>query len=131
MGPKPRLVAVLAMILMGASAASGCSLFHRNQKTPQQKFVDALNRGNSVEASQIWFQMDPDDRNKLRRGEGIKPAVTPEQAIKLMNQAQANESESETPITIAPGVGAGLLQLPEMAGPPPVSSDSPAPSTVP
>ena len=114
---RPRLLIVLAMMSVAASIAGGCSLFHRNQKTPQQKFVDALNRGNSAEASQIWFQMSPDDRNKLRRGEGIKPAVSPEDAMKLMNQAQANGSQ--TPVTLAPDLGASLMHLPEAAGAPP------------
>jgi len=126
-GPRP--LAALGLIVLAASIAGGCSLFHRNQKTPQQEFVDALNRGNSAEATQIWFQMSPGDRNKLRRGYGITPAVSPEQAMKLLNQAQVNESER--PITIAPDLGASLMRLPALATPPPAaaaSPDSPAPS---
>lgn len=114
---RPRLVAAFALIVLAASIAGGCSLFHRNQKTPQQQFVDALNRGNSVEASRIWLQMSPEDRNKLRRGEGIKPAVSPQDAMKLVNQAQANGSQA--PVTIAPDLGASLMHLPEAAGAPP------------
>ncbi|MFZ0888639.1 MAG: hypothetical protein WA005_09320 [Candidatus Binataceae bacterium] len=126
-GPRP--LAALALIVLAGSIAGGCSLFHRNRQTPQQKFVDALNQGNSAEASQIWFQMSPDDRNKLRRGYGITPAVSPDQAMKLLNQAQANQSER--PITIAPDLGASLMRLPALATPPAAaaaSPDSPAPS---
>ena len=114
---RPRLTVLLAMMSVAASIVSGCSLLHRNQETPQQKFVDALNRGNSVEASRIWIQMSQDDRNKLRRGEGVAPAVSPEQAMKILNQAQAKESE--TPVTLAPDLGAGLMRLPAIASPPP------------
>ncbi len=56
-----RRAAATALIL----AVSGCSLFGGGP-TPQQQFLDALNRGNSAEASQIWLTMTPGDRDKFR-----------------------------------------------------------------
>ncbi len=96
-----------AFALIGVAA--GCSLLHHGQ-TPQQKFLDALNRGNSAEASQIWLTMTPDDREKFRRGEGLSPAVPPEEAMKMIDEQGA--SGDEGPLTIRPNTGASLLDLP-------------------
>ena len=30
-------------------------------------------RGNSMQASQLWLHMSPDDRMKFARGEGVRP----------------------------------------------------------
>lgn len=113
-----------ALLLALAASPAGCSLFHRNQPTPQQRFLDALNHGNSVEASQVWLKMAPEDRNKLRRGEGLKPAVPPAEAMKMLSQQPPGEEEGQ--ITIGPNGGASLLKLPSLASPPP-SQSAPAP----
>src|SRR5579872_1304745 len=63
-----RSIVVLAIIL---SSASGCSLFHK--QSPQQQYTEALMRGNSMQASQIWLHMSADDRMKFARGEGVTP----------------------------------------------------------
>jgi len=80
-----RRAAATALIL----AVSGCSLFGGGP-TPQQQFLDALNRGNPAEASQIWLAMTPSDRDKFRRGEGVTPAVSSEEVTKLLNERGAD-----------------------------------------
>ena len=48
------------------SATSGCFLCHK--ESPQQKYTEALMRGNSMQASQMWLNMSPEDRMKFARG---------------------------------------------------------------
>ncbi len=107
--------ASLAFIL----AVSGCALFGCSRQTPQQKFLDALNRGNSAEASQIWLTMTPEDRNKFQRGQAMTPGVSPQELTKTLDEQGA--STDQGPITIGPHSGASLLDLPSAAGSPPPS----------
>ena len=93
-------------------AVSGCSLFGGGP-TPQQQFLDALNRGNSAQASQIWLGMTPDDRDKFRRGEGMTPAVSSDEISKLLNQQGVDSDQGQ--VMIGPHTGAGLLDLPAAA----------------
>ena len=65
---KTRL-AISVVIGLMAIAASGC--WHK--KSPQQQYTEALMRGNSMQASQVWLNMSPENRMKFARGEGIKP----------------------------------------------------------
>jgi hypothetical protein len=88
--------------------------FHR--ETPQQKLFDALNRGNGVEANQIWFNMSEKNRLKFQRGEGITPAVPPEQVVKMLTKMQPDDMQGQ--ITIRPPENSGtLLDLPSVAQP--------------
>jgi len=59
------------MFALFLAATSGCSYFHK--ESPQQQYTQALMRGNSMQASQIWLNMSPDDRMKFARGEGVTP----------------------------------------------------------
>jgi hypothetical protein len=98
-------------LLIVAAALSGCFLFHR--ETPQQKMLDALNRGNAAQASQIWHQMSQKDRMKFNRGEGLHPAVPPQQAAKMLSEMPPGDLPSE--ITIKPpNQGGSLMDLPKM-----------------
>ncbi len=65
----------VAMALMLAAGAAGCSLFHHGESAPQQ-FLDALNRGNAAQASQMWLNMSADDREALSHNQGIKASLT-------------------------------------------------------
>ncbi len=114
-----RRAAAMALIL----AVSGCSLFGRGRQTPQQQFLDALNRGNSAEASQIWLGMTPEDRNKFRLGQGMTPAASPEEITKMISEQGLDANNG--PITIGPHTGACLLDLPSAATP---TAPAPAPA---
>jgi hypothetical protein len=103
-----------------AFALSACSLAHRGESTPQQQFLDTLNRGNAAQASQLWLNMSGEDRQKFERGEGIKPNLTPEQTKRLIiqswEQKQAEEgaqSEEGAQLTVPQIGNAGLESLPE------------------
>jgi len=108
--------AFVPIVLIMAAGINACSLFHR--ETPQQKLFDALNRGNAPAASQIWLSMSPEDRVKFSRGEGITPAVPPEQTVKMLTQMAPDEAQGQITIS-TPGSGGSLLNLPALAAPKP------------
>jgi hypothetical protein len=105
-----------ALVLILCTIAASCSLFH--SETPQQKLFDALNRGNGLEANQLWQNMSEKDRLKFSRGEGITPAVPPQQVVKMITQMQPEDMQGQ--ITIRPPENSGtLLDLPSVAQPQP------------
>ncbi len=75
-------------------------------------------RGNSMQASQIWLNMSPEDRLKFSRGEGIKPDTASQENVKqqIINHYQqqlglgpstAEEMEQQIPTSL----GASLENL--------------------
>ena len=111
--------ASVPIVLIMAAGFSSCSLFHR--ETPQQKLFDALNRGNAPAANQIWLNMSPEDRVKFSRGEGITPAVPPQQVVKRLSQIAPDDMQGQITIT-PPNPGGTLLGLPALTAP---QSDAP------
>jgi redox-sensitive bicupin YhaK (pirin superfamily) len=107
--------------------AAGCFLFHK--ESPQQQYTAALMRGNSMQASQVWLHMSPEDRMKFARGEGIQPDQAEEKkdVQQLLtkhyeNQSDAGPSNAEQMEEQMPTpLGASLKDLPHAAG-----SSSPA-----
>jgi redox-sensitive bicupin YhaK (pirin superfamily) len=106
-------VLLLAMVL----SAPGCFLFHK--ESPQQQYTEALMHGNSMQASQVWLHMSPEDRMKFARGEGIQPNQESSQKdVQQMLTNHAGESgegpsnaeqmEEQMPTPL----GASLKQLP-------------------
>ncbi len=78
--------------------------------------LDALNRGNAAQATHIWHQMSQKDRMRFNRGEGLTPAVPPQQVVKTLTEMPPDEAQG--PITIKPpGAGGTLLDLPQLAHP--------------
>jgi redox-sensitive bicupin YhaK (pirin superfamily) len=108
------LLSILAFAML-ALAASGCFLFHK--KSPQQEYTEALMHGNSMQASQVWLNMSPEDRMKFARGEGFKPDESSQKDAQqmLMNHYQgereggAGEQRQEQMPT---PLGASLRDLP-------------------
>jgi hypothetical protein len=111
-----------ALVLVLAAGTAACSLFHH--PTPQQQMFDALNRGNAAQASQLWLSMSEKDRLKFKRGEGIAPAVPPEQVVKTLSETPPDENTHEITIT-APNAGGTLMDLPKLANPQPPVTSSP------
>jgi redox-sensitive bicupin YhaK (pirin superfamily) len=108
-----RFTFALAMLL----SAAGCWPFHK--ESPQQQYTEALMRGNSMQASQVWLKMSPEDRMKFARGEGISPdKQTTQKDVQQMLRDHASESgegpsnaeqmEEQMPTPL----GASLKQLP-------------------
>ncbi|MGH7917369.1 MAG: hypothetical protein ACREQE_07860 [Candidatus Binataceae bacterium] len=71
--PSNAIIALIASLLC---VVAGCSLLHRERVTPQQQFLEALQRGDAPAASQIWLHMSPAERADLSHGAGLKPDVT-------------------------------------------------------
>ncbi len=115
------------LILLLAASAGACSLFHR--ETPQQKMMDALNRGNGAEAVNIWQQMSPKDRMKFNLGQGIKPAVPPKEVARMLSQMPPDQIPKQITVK-APDVGGGGLQeLPQIINAQPTSPVQSAPQS--
>jgi hypothetical protein len=85
----PRSTIAPPSILIALAALAGCAMFHHGD-TPQQQFMSALQRGNGPQASQIWLNMNADDRANLAHGKGLKPLTSPDEIkAKLTEQEQA------------------------------------------
>jgi hypothetical protein len=85
----PRSTIAPPSILIALAALTGCAMFHHGD-TPQQQFMSALQRGNGPQASQIWLNMNADDRANLAHGKGLKPLTSPDEIkAKLTEQEQA------------------------------------------
>src|SRR5579863_4157222 len=85
-----------------------------NRTPPQQEYFDALKRGNSAEARQLWLQMTPDHRGQFERGEGIRPSVSHsgvQQAIDEHYSEQDDDGSSPKHVELSPP-GGGLQDLP-------------------
>ena len=86
---------ILSIAAAIAASAAGCSLFHHG-KTPQQQYMDALMRGNGVQAAGIYTSMSPEDRLKLARGEGVSQQPSkPDQAAVQRDIEQHYQNEME------------------------------------
>jgi hypothetical protein len=121
MRPKIKSLCVVS-IAACAIAIAGCS-----GETQQQKFVDAMNHGNSAQASQIWLHMDTKSREDFAHNQGVSPNTSPDDIKKQITQHYVDkmagdngENEGETVESPAPAPSVhlgGLESLPEWVGP--------------
>jgi len=108
-----------ATIVFTACAIGLAGCWHK--ETQQQKFLEALNRGNGAEAGEIWRNMDADSRAALAHNEGVKPKLSPAQVQQQVmkhyqGDAQGDHSD-ETIESVTPNIGSGGLEsLPEYTG---------------
>jgi len=116
----------ILLLMIVLSAASGCFLFHK--KSPQQEYTEALMRGNSMQASQVWLNMSPEDRMKFARGEGFQPGESTKKDVQQMMMNHYENQSGEGPSTaeqmeeqMQTPLGASLKDLPAASG-----SSSPA-----
>jgi redox-sensitive bicupin YhaK (pirin superfamily) len=100
-----------------SAAGSGCFLFHK--KSPQQEYTEALMHGNSMQASQLWLNMSPDDRMKFARGEGFNPDDSTKKDVQQMMMQHYGNQSGEGPSTaeqmeeqMPTPLGASLKDLP-------------------
>ena len=88
-----RFTATALLCLLGLTAP-GCSLFHHGESQPQQ-FMNALNRGSSAQASQLWLNMSAQDRADLTHGIGYHKSVNQDEVARAMfkhhQEAEAKE----------------------------------------
>ena len=113
--------AILSSATAFAIAIAGCS-----SETPQQKFVDAMNHGNSAKASQIWLHMDAKSKLAFEQSQGVTPNLSPDDVKKQVMQHYAdkmggeNDENGETFENAGPSPSVhlgGLESLPEWVGP--------------
>jgi hypothetical protein len=74
---------------------AGCSIFHHDRPSPSQQFTEAIARGDSVQATNIWLHMTPQQREDLAHGVGPKHKVSPDdvKAQLLKHQMAASQAE--------------------------------------
>jgi hypothetical protein len=104
-----------------AIALMGCWPWHKKE-SQQQKFMDALNRGNGAEANQIWLGMDAESRAAFAHSEGMHANVPPDEIKNKITrhymEKMGIKDESETVEEPTPNVHLGGLEsLPEYVGP--------------
>lgn len=104
-----------------------------HHETDQQKFIEAMNHGNSAQASQIWLNMDAKSRADFSHSQGMQPNISPDELKKDLarhyQDKTGTEDSGETVVQPAPSVHLGGLEsLPEWTGP---SGASPQAVTVP
>jgi len=116
-----RMVVGLTLICMVWLSASGCSLFHHD--SPQQQFMDALNRGNGAEASQRWLTMSAKDRSNLSHNIGFKREVNQgdvqRELIKHQKDEAAKNGDDDADSTIGEGdINSQQMEIPGIEGDP-------------
>ncbi len=76
-------------VVAGLATFSGCSLLHHSE-SPQQQFIESVERGNSAQASQIWLKMSADDRANFSHNIGFQPQTSiTDLKAELARRAQA------------------------------------------
>jgi hypothetical protein len=109
-------LAIGIALLFGTFSAAGCWPFGSDEPTAQQRFLEALNRGQAAQASQIWLRMTPEERVEFSHSEGIKPAGDPEKVqedvIKrfMLESGQVTSDAGIEQVT--PPAGGSLQDLP-------------------
>jgi len=93
--PRARVLAAVLLAVPLFAPFMGCWPFHHGP-TPQQKFFDALNRGDPVEANQTWLTMSAEDREKLMRGEGVAPRPSAEEIQAAIQRHKEGDTTLET-----------------------------------
>jgi len=83
-----------ALMCLLAITVPACSLFHHGDSQPQQ-FMNALNRGSSAQASQLWLTMSAKDRADLSHGVGFQKTVNKDDIGRAMFKHRQEEEAKE------------------------------------
>jgi len=116
----PEKIRLTFLFLIATSTIIFAGCWHR--ETDQQKFMEAMNHGNSAQASQIWLNMDAKSRADFSHSQGMQPILSPDQIKKqvgqhYMDKTGATDSD-ETIERPTPNVHLGGLEsLPEYNAP--------------
>ncbi|MBE3603374.1 hypothetical protein IMX07_07025 [bacterium] len=102
--------ASIAMLL--AAAVAGCSLFHHGE-SPQQRFIDELNRGNAAQASQTWLNMSERDREALSHNQGFKPQLTQKEVEEAVERQAERRAEAGVTDPDSTGIDDSVTPDPE------------------
>jgi hypothetical protein len=111
-----RIIAAALLCLLSLSAP-GCSLFHHGE-SPQQQFMNALNRGDGAQASQLWLTMSAKDRSNFSHDIGLKNTPNKDDVEKALLKHQQDEAKKgdEDPDDMGAGNGgdsdSGQVEVP-------------------
>jgi hypothetical protein len=112
-------IAATAVFCALALGVQGCSLFHHGE-SPQQKFMDALNRGNGAQASQLWLTMSAKDRSNFSHNIGFQRQVNKDEIARAMlkhqREAAAKDGEESDDATSNQAYGEDGSQQVEIPG---------------
>jgi len=127
-----RIAAIVFALALTTIGIAGCWPFGSDEPAPQQKFLEALSRGQSAQASRIWLSMTPQERVAFSRSEGLKRAADPEKVqedvIKRFMMRSGQVSSDAGIEQITPPTGGGLPDLPTyLNDAPSATSNSPRP----
>ncbi len=114
-GRALRRLAGAAALTLAMAALAGCWPLGHPSPPPQQQYLDALQRGNAAEASQIWLRMTPQERMKFERGEDIRPSVSPQNVQHAISEHYADQAEDDnnpSPKQLELAPQSGLQDLP-------------------
>ena len=116
-----RIIVGVALICIFGLSAAGCSLFHHD--SPQQKFMDALNRGSGAEASQRWLTMSAKDRSNLSHNIGFRREVNQgdiqRELLKHQKEQAAKNGDEDPDSTIDEGnIDSQQMDIPGLEGDP-------------
>jgi hypothetical protein len=105
-----RMVAAAMICLLGLSA-QGC-----HGDSSQQQFMNALNRGNGAQASQLWLNMSAKDRSNLSHNVGFKNTVNKGDIEKALlkhqqEEAQKNSDDPDDMMSVGDNGGADSQQV--------------------
>jgi hypothetical protein len=116
-----RIVVGLALICLLGSGAAGCSLFHHD--SPQQQFMDALNRGSGAEAFQRWLKMSAKDRSNLSHNIGFRREINQgdvqRELLKHQKEEAAKNGDDDPDSTFDDGdINSQQMEIPGIEGDP-------------
>ena len=111
-----RIFATVLVCMIGLTAQACSSV------SPQQQFLNSLNRGNSAEASQQWLNMSAEDRANLSHGVGLKPDVSQDDVgralIRHQREEAAKDGDDQDTAFDGGDVGSQQMDIPGLEGDP-------------
>jgi hypothetical protein len=111
-----RIFATVLVCMIGLSV-HGCS-----SVSPQQQFMNSLNRGNGAEASQQWLNMSAKDRANLSHNVGFKNDVSQDDVgralIKHQREEAAKDGDDQDTAFDSGDVGSQQTEIPGLEGDP-------------
>jgi hypothetical protein len=111
-----RIFATVILCMIGVSMHACSSV------SPQQQFMNSLNRGNGAEASQQWLKMSAKDRANLSHSVGIKPDLSQDDVgralIKHQREEAAKNGDDQDTAFDSGDIGSQQMEIPGVEGDP-------------
>jgi hypothetical protein len=88
-GVRMTQIVAAAMLCLLGLGVQGC------HDSSQQQFMNALNRGNGAQASQLWLKMSAKDRSNFSHNIGFKNTANKDDIEKALLKHQQDEAKKE------------------------------------